>query len=58
MKEYSIKNEATKEKEILINGINYSFIIKKSENDKDSLIIKLYDLKNNPIFILFMKPKL
>ena len=52
MKEYSIKNEATKEKEILINGINYSFIIKKSENDKDSLIIKLYDLKNNPIFIL------
>ena len=45
MKEYSIKNEAPKEKEILINGINYSYLIKKSENNKESLIIKLYDLK-------------
>jgi len=45
MKEFSIKNEAPKEKGILINGINYSYLIKKSENDKESLIIKLFDLK-------------
>ena len=32
-----------KEKGILINGIKYSYSITKSENEEESLIIKLYD---------------
>ena len=30
----------------IINGISYSYSISKSEKDKDSLIIKLYDSTN------------
>ena len=38
-----IISETQEEKGILINGIKYSYLISKSENEEESLIIKLYD---------------
>ena len=35
------------ERGIFINGIKYSYLITKSEKEKKSLIVKLYDAKNN-----------
>ena len=35
------------ERGIFINGIKYSYLITKSEKEKESLIVKLYDAKNN-----------
>ena len=53
MEEFDMKGETEENNGLYINGINYSYSITKSEKDKDSLIIKLYDstYKSNIYFI-------
>ena len=50
MEEYEyeddFKGETQNNVNLYINGINYSYSISKSDKDKDSLIIKLYDSTN------------
>ena len=46
MEDYEFEGETPGNNGIYINGINYSYLISKSEKDKDKLIIKLYDATN------------
>ena len=46
MEEYDFKGETEENNGLYINGINYSYSIYKSDYDKMSLIIKLYDSTN------------
>ena len=46
MEEFDMKGETEENNGLYINGIYYSYSISKSEKDKDSLTIKLYDSTN------------
>ena len=48
MEDYEFEGETPGNNGIYINGIDYSYLISKSEKDKDKLIIKLYDATNKP----------
>ena len=41
-----MKGQTSEKIGVYINGINYSYLISKSEKDKEKLIIKLYDESN------------
>ena len=41
-----MKGQTSEEIGVYINGINYSYLVSKSEKDKEKLIIKLYDESN------------
>ncbi len=43
MEEYDMEGETLENIGIYINGISYSYLVSKSEKDKEKLIIKLYD---------------
>ena len=53
MEDYDFEGETPGNNGIYINGIDYSYLISKSEKDKDKLIIKLYDAinKSNKYFL-------
>ena len=46
MEENDMKGQTSEEIGVYINGINYSYLVSKSEKDKEKLIIKLYDETN------------